>query len=273
MTGLPSEPFALWPDSRPAGNPSTLTAYLPAAGRATGASVVVCPGGSYAMLADHEGRDYALWLADQGITAFVLKYRLGSAGHRHPAMLEDAARAVRTVRHHSRDWNLDPARIGIMGSSAGGHLVSTLVTHFDGGNPAAADPIERESSRPNLGILCYPVISMGPLAHEESRRNLLGENPSAELRHRVSSELQARETNPPCFIWHTQDDQAVKVENALAFAAALQEKRVPFSLHIYPSGPHGIGLGVPDYRPGDDRPLHPWIGELRGWLAGLGYLK
>jgi acetyl esterase/lipase len=114
---------------------------------------------------------------------------------------------------------------------------------------------------------------MGPLAHEESRRNLLGENPSAELRHRVSSELQARETTPPCFIWHTQDDQAVKVENALAFAAALQEKRVPFSLHIYPSGPHGIGLGVPDYRPGDDRPLHPWIGELRGWLAGLGYLK
>jgi acetyl esterase/lipase len=273
MSSIPHESFPLWDIPAPGAlghsteeHVPTLTPYAPANGRATGAAVIVCPGGSYGMLADHEGRDYALWLNDRGIAAFVLKYRLGSHGYRHPIMVTDAARAIRTVRHRAAAWSLDPQRIGIMGSSAGGHLVSTAITHFDAGESKAPDPIDRISSRPNLGILCYPVISMGPLAHEESRRNLLGTLPSPELVTLLSSELQVKPSTPPCFIWHTQDDDAVKVENALAFASALQAQGVSFSLHIYPSGPHGLGLGVSGYQPGDTRPLHPWTRELEGWL-------
>jgi acetyl esterase/lipase len=273
MPSVPHESFPLWDAPAPGAlghsaeeHVPTLTPYSPPADTATGAAVIVCPGGSYGMLADHEGRDYALWLNDRGIAAFVLKYRLGTHGYRHPTMVTDAARAIRTVRHRAADWNLNPQRIGIMGSSAGGHLVSTAVTHFEAGKPDAPDAIDRVSSRPDLGILCYPVISMGPLAHEESRRNLLGSQPTAELVALLSSELQVKPSTPPCFIWHTQDDGAVKVENALAFASALQAQGVPFSLHIYPSGPHGLGLGVTGYQRGDTRPLHPWTGELYGWL-------
>jgi acetyl esterase/lipase len=224
------------------------------------------------MLAEHEGRDYALWLADRGVAAFVLKYRLGTHGYRHPAMATDVARAVRSVRRHAAAWGLDPGRIGVMGSSAGGHLTSTAVTHFDSGTPGAFDPVDRASSRPDLGILCYAVISMGPLAHEESRRNLLGSEPAPGLAELLSGELQASPSTPPCFIWHTRDDAAVKVENALAFAAALQRNRVPFALHIYPSGPHGLGLGAPAYQPGDPRPLHPWTMELETWLREQRFL-
>ena len=184
-----------------------------------------------------------------------------------------ARRAVRLLRQRAADWGLDPGRIGIIGSSAGGHLVSSLVTHFDAGQPAAAQPADRLSSRPDLGILCYPVISMGPLAHEESRRNLLGPAPSEELIRLLSSEWQVRRDTPPCFIWHTQDDEAVKVENALVFAAALQGKGVSFSLHLYPHGPHGLGLGATGYTPGDPRPLHPWTRELELWLAERGFRR
>jgi len=273
MSSIPHTPFPLW-DSSPPGalghspdeHVPTLTPYWPDVGSATGAAVIVCPGGSYEMLAEHEGRDYALWLSERGIAAFVLKYRLGTHGYRHPAMLNDVARAVRTVRHRAGAWKLDPRKIGVIGSSAGGHLVSTAVTHFDAGQPGAADIIDRISSRPDLGILCYPVISMGELAHEGSKRNLLGSGPTPELTALLSSELQVRPSTPPCFIWHTQDDAAVKVENALVFASALQAKGVSFSLHIYPSGPHGLGLGVTGYKPGDTRPLHPWTQELQGWL-------
>ncbi len=279
MSSLPHEPFPLWNSAVPGSlgvspeeHVPTLTPYWPSfvppsGTSADGAAIVVCPGGSYGMLAEHEGKDYALWLSERGIAAFVLKYRLGSHGYRHPAMVSDAARAIRTVRHRAAEWKLDPRKIGIMGSSAGGHLVSTAVTHFDTGRPDAVDSVDRVSSRPDLGILCYPVISMGPLAHEESRRNLLGPKPSPELTALLSSELQVKASTPPCFIWHTQDDAAVKVENALAFAAALQAKGVSLSLHIYPSGPHGLGLGVTGYHPGDKRPLHPWTRELHDWLV------
>src|SRR5690349_21315566 len=190
----PSNSFPLWPDGAPGAlgktdkDTPTLTAYLPDPASASGAAVVICPGGGYGGLANHEGEHYARFLNELGIAGFVLKYRLGSAGYRHPIMLQDAARAVRTVRARAGEWKLDPKRIGIMGSSAGGHLASTLLTHFDAGKPDADDPIERQSSRPDLGILCYPVISMINFAHKGSVKNLLGDNPSPELLKDLSNE-------------------------------------------------------------------------------------
>ena len=167
-------------------------------------------------------------LNECGIAGFVLKYRLGSAGYRHPVMLQDAARAVRLVRARAGEWKLDPKRIGIMGSSAGGHLASTLLTHFDAGKPDAADPIERQSSRPDLGILCYAVITMvGPFTHQGSKHNLLGKDPSPELARELSNDLQVTKETPPCFIWSTYEDNAVPVENSLQFAEALRKAGVP----------------------------------------------
>ncbi len=262
--------FPLWATGAPGAlgttdnDVPTLTPFLPETTHPSGtlSSVVVCPGGGYGGLAGHEGKDYALWLNQQGVAAFVLKYRLGSHGYRHPRMLEDAARAVRTVRSRAGEWNLDPARIGIMGSSAGGHLASSLLTHFDAGNPAATDPIDQKSSRPDFGILCYAVISMGPITHQGSKNNLLGKDPSAELVKLMSNELQVTKDTPPTFIWHTWEDKAVKVENALEFATALQRNGVPFDLHIYQNGAHGIGLA-------DKAPFaktHPWAADLRFWF-------
>src|SRR5205807_9844240 len=198
----------------------TLTAYLPEPTKATGAAFVICPGGGYGGLANHEGEHYARFLNEHGIAGFVLKYRLGSGGYRHPVMLQDAARALRTVRGRAAEWKLDSKRIGIMGSSAGGHLASTLLTHFDTGKPDDADLIERQSSRPDAGILCYAVITMGQYTHQGSKNNLLGKDPSPELVAELSNELHVTKETPPCFIWHTYEDSAVPVENSLQFAAA-----------------------------------------------------
>lgn len=269
------QPLPLWPDGAPGAlgkstnDIPTLTPFLPAAGTATGAAIVICPGGGYGGLANHEGADYALYLNQHGITAFVLKYRLGSHGYRHPRMLEDAQRAIRTVRARATEWNLDPKRIGIMGSSAGGHLASTALTHFDAGRPDATDSIERQSSRPDLGILCYPVITMGMNTHQGSKNNLLGKDPAPELVALLSSESQVTATTPPCFVWHTAEDKAVKVENSLEFATALQKHGVPFDLHVYQKGRHGIGLA--------DKPpftnAHPWARDLVFWLKEQGFVK
>jgi acetyl esterase/lipase len=259
----------LWKDGAPgalgtdAKDVPTLTAYLAAPASATGAAVVILPGGGYGGLAQHEGRDYANWLALNGVSGFVVKYRLGSAGYRHPVMLQDATRAVRLVRANAVEWKVDPKRVGIMGSSAGGHLASTLLTHFDAGKPDATDPVERQSSRPDLGILCYAVISMGPLTHEGSRNNLLGKSPSPDLIRLLSNELQVTKETPPCFIWHTWEDQAVKVENSLEFAGAMKRAGVPFDLHIYQKGRHGIGLAGG----------HPWTQDCLYWLKTQGFLK
>lgn len=270
----PQSPMPLWPDGAPGAlgtepkDIPTLTAFFPAPEIATGAGMIVCPGGGYAGLAAHEGEGYAHWLNDQGIAAFVLKYRLGSAGYRHPRMLQDAARAMRTVRFHAAEWKLDPRRLGIIGSSAGGHLASTLMTHFDAGDSAAPDPIDRVSSRPDLGVLCYPVITMGGKTHGGSRDNLLGKDPSPELVRELSNELHVTHETPPCFLFHTDEDAAVPVENSMEFAAALRQAGVPFELHIYQHGGHGMGLGTKNSDPGH---MHPWTGECRRWLKEQGF--
>jgi acetyl esterase/lipase len=184
-------------------------------------------------------------------------------------MLEDAARAIRLVRARAAEWQIDPKRVGIMGSSAGGHLASTLLTHFDSGNADATDPIDRQSSRPDLGILCYAVISMGENTHQGSKNNLLGKEPSPELVKLLSNELQVTSQTPPCFIWHTYEDTAVKVENSLEFAAALRKAGVPFDLHIYQQGKHGIGLAD---KPPFTNP-HPWSRDCLFWLKVQGFVK
>lgn len=268
--------FPLWPDGAPGAlgkedqDIPTLTPFLPDPGAATGASIVICPGGGYGGLADHEGSQYARWFNELGIAGFVLKYRLGSAGYRHPAMLQDAARAVRTVRARADEWKLDPKRIGIIGSSAGGHLASTLLTHFDAGKPDAADSIERVSSRPDLGILCYAVITMGEFTHQGSKHNLLGKAPLPGLVRELSNELQVTKETPPCFIWHTWEDKAVPVENSLKFAEALRKAGVRFDLHIYERGQHGLGLGSQPYGSGE---RHPWTRDCAFWLKARGFAK
>lgn len=262
--------FPLWPDGAPgalgkeAKDIPTLTVFLPTPDKATGAAIVICPGGGYGNLADHEGSHYARWLNNQGIAGFVLKYRLGSGGYRHPAMLQDAARAIRIVRARSEEWKLDAKRVGIIGSSAGGHLASTTLTHWDTGNTNSADAVERQSSRPDLAILCYPVITLtDPFTHKGSRANLLGANPPPELLQKLSAELQVNSDSPPCFIWSTEEDKAVPVENSLALAGALRRAGVRFDLHIYERGPHGIGLGNKNF---DTAKFHPWTRDCEFWL-------
>lgn len=271
-----SDPIPLWPNGAPGAlgqadkDIPTLTPFLPDPAEATGAAMVICPGGGYAGLAPYEGKDYARWLNAHGVAGFVLKYRLGSGGYHHPAMLQDAARAVRLVRAKAAEWGVDPKRVGIMGSSAGGHLASTLLTHFDSGDPNATDPVERQSSRPDLGILCYAVITMGANTHQGSKNNLLGPNPSPELVQRLSNELQVTPQTPPCFIWHTWEDQTVKVENSLDFAYALRRAGVPFELHIYQKGPHGLGLGSHEY---DPRKWLDWTRDCLSWLKVQGFVR
>ena len=269
--------FPLWPEGAPgalgkeAKDIPTLTVFLPEPGKATGAAMVICPGGGYAHLADHEGSDYARWFNEQGIAGCVLRYRLGSAGYRHPIMLQDAARAMRVVRARAEEWTLDPKRVGIIGSSAGGHLASTVITHWDTGNANSADVVEKQSSRPDLAILCYAVISLSQdFTHRGSRGNLLGTNLPPELLKELSAESQVNSNTPPCFIWSTADDKTVPVENSLELALALRQAKVPFELHVYPSGPHGLGLGNRSF---DKSTFHPWTTACERWLKQNGFGK
>ena len=226
-------------------------------------AVVVCPGGGYGGLAPHEGRPIAEMLNRAGFHAFVLRYRV--APHKHPAPLADAQRAIRLVRHHAAAWHVKPAQIGILGFSAGGHLVSTAATHFDAGRPDATDPVERVSCRPDAAILCYPVISFGPFGHHGSMVNLIGENPPEALRQSLTNELQVSAQTPPCFLWHTADDQAVPVENSLVFAEAMGRNKVPFALHVFPHGAHGLGLAE------GDPVVGAWPRLCVAWLTSLGF--
>jgi len=271
-SGSTNGEFPLWTGAAPgalgtaAKDIPTLTPFIATNG--TGAAMIVCPGGGYSRLAPHEGHDYALWLNSRGITAFVLKYRLGADGYRYPVEYQDVARAIRLVRSRAAEWHLDANRVGVMGSSAGGHVASMAMTHFDAGDTNATDVIDRVSSRPNLAILCYPVISMGKFAHRGSRDNLIGTNPSPALVEETSSELQVKKDSPPCFIWSTDEDRTVPIENTLDFAAALRKASVPFEMHVYQRGPHGQGLGSHSY---DPTKFLPWVGECARWLKEQGF--
>jgi len=238
----------------------TLTPFLLAPAKAGAAAFIVCPGGAYGHLAPHEGAPVAQWLNSLGIHAFVLKYRLGPKYH-HPAEMLDVQRAIRLVRSRADQWHLDANRIGIVGFSAGGHLASTAATHFDAGIPDDPDPINRVSSRPDLAILAYPVISMAdPYAHALSRKNLLGDNPDPALELLLSNDRQVTAQTPPCFILHTADDRTVPVENSLLFAMACRQHKVPVELHVFEHGPHGFGLG------GNDPVLTTWPSIAAQWL-------
>jgi acetyl esterase/lipase len=206
--------------------------------------IVVVPGGGYGGLAiDHEGFQIAQWCNEHGMGALICLYRHRGSGYGHPVPMQDAQRALRLVRHNAKNWHIDPKHVGIIGFSAGGHLSSTVSTHFDAGDATSSDPIERQTCRPDAAILCYPVIGMGkPYTHAGSQRNLLGENPSTELVASLSNEDQVTPQTPPTFLMHTQEDKVVSVENSLAYYASLAKHGVPSALHVFPKGPHGIGL-------------------------------
>jgi acetyl esterase/lipase len=266
--------FPLWASGAPGAlgtaptDRPTMTPYLPPEGGANGTAVVVFPGGGYTHLSMvKEGSDVANWLASTGVTAFVVQYRLGPAYH-HPAMLDDAQRAIRTVRARAAEWGVDPARVGIIGFSAGGHLASTAGTHFDMGAASNADPIERASSRPDFMMLIYPVITMrgDSTTHAGSRLNLLGADPSPKLVRLLSNETQVTAQTPPAFLVHTFDDRTVPVQNSLLFYDALQRAGVAAELHVFDHGPHGFGLAPAD------PVLSAWPGLAEAWMRRHGWI-
>ena len=227
----------LWPGEAPwsaqsPGQPQPTLAAYPVEDSPT--AVIVCPGGAYAMKADHEGGPIAEMLNEGGIAAYVLDYRVHPCHHMAP--LADAARAIRTVRAMGYKY------VGILGFSAGGNLCCNAAVHFDGGNPESDDPVERVSSRPDFFVPCYPVVSFTRYPHYESFMNLAGAPDQHDLERYFSAELNVANDTPPAFIWHTADDELVPVQNSLMLAGALSRVGVPYELHIYPSGPHGLGL-------------------------------
>lgn len=264
----------LWPNGAPGavGNQPedrpTLTIYLPNAASAIPTGVVVCPGGGYVYLSmDLEGTEFAKWLNSLGIAAFVLKYRLAPR-YQYPAETEDADRAMRFVRFHARDYGIDPGRIGIWGFSAGGHLASTVGTHFDNGKADAPDPIDRVSDRPDFMVLAYPVISFTtPYAHEGSKHALLGEHPDPELVRKLSNELQVTPETPPTFLFSTDSDTTVPCENSVLFFLALRKNHVPAEMHIFEPGHHGVGLAS------TNADLSIWPSLVANWLRTRGLLK
>ena len=245
-----------------------IAVYLPVKRYATGQAVIICPGGGYWVLAyDFEGSDIAKYLNSIGVAAIVLKYRLPTYGNCIEAFkvpLMDAQRAMRLVRLNAPKWNIDPAKIGIMGFSAGGHLASTLATHFDYGDKNSADKVEQQSCRPDFMVLMYPVISfVDSNSHVGSRDALLGKNPPKELITNFSNELQVREDTPPAFIVHADNDKGVPSENSLLMYKALRAKGISAELHILSEGEHGFGLGL------NNEHVASWTGSLKLWLRSL----
>jgi acetyl esterase/lipase len=263
----------LWPKGPPGAagaeerDVPTLAAYLAPAEKAVGTAIIVCPGGGYGTLAmEHEGKQIAEWLNNLGISAFVLKYRLGPR-YRHPAPLQDAQRAIRTVRQRAQQYVIREDRVGIWGFSAGGHLASTAATHFDKGNPNASDPLDRVSSRPDFAVLAYPVISFTTgYVHKGSRRNLLGEPFDEKLAANLSNETQVTPETPPTFLFHTNADTGVPPENSVLFYLALRKAGVPAEMHIYETGRHGVGLAPADPI------LSSWGQRLADWFKTRGLL-
>lgn len=265
----------LWPDGAPEAkgdepnDKPTLTVYLPDKVKATGAAVCICPGGGYGNLAmDHEGHQIARWFNSMGVAGFIVDYRHRGKGYGHPAPLEDAQRAIRTVRARAGEWGVDPEKIGVMGFSAGGHLASTAGTHFDAGSVESDDPIQRVSCRPDFLILCYPVIMFDEeQTHRGSQRNLLGENPDPDLVRSLSNEKQVTPETPPTFLFHTDEDKGVPPENSVQFYLALRKAKVPAEMHVYRQGRHGVGLAPG--APGTGN----WPKQCEDWMRGLGLLE
>lgn len=259
------KPGTLWPNGAPGAlgtSPKdipTLTPYLPA--KPTGAAMLLIPGGSYSGIYEGQAEPFALWLNEHGLTVFVLRYRPGSAGYRYPAQLQDAVEAMSQIRGGAGKWDIDPKRIGVMGFSAGGHLVSTLINRPGDGMLAGRE--YNISVRPDLAILCYPVISMITKPHATSRKMLIGGSPGEKLLRQTSSELQVKPGLPPVFLWHTMEDQMVPVEHAQLYAAALHANNVPHELHLYQHGDHGTGLIGTG---------HPWFADLLFWLRARGFV-
>ncbi len=266
------EEVPLWPNGAPGAlgtddaDKPTLTLYRAARG-ANGTAVVVAPGGGYGALAmDHEGRQVVAYFNAMGVTAFVLKYRLGPKYH-HPIQLGDAQRAIRIARSRASELGILANRIGMMGFSAGGHLTATAGTHFVDGKPDAADPIDRLSSRPDFLILGYPVISLdAAIGHAGSRRNLLGDTPDPKLVEDLSLDTRVTAQTPPTFLFHTNADTGVPPENSVRFYLALRRAKVPAEMHIFENGPHGVGLAL------GDPALGTWPVLLTNWLRGRGLL-
>jgi acetyl esterase/lipase len=265
----------LWPEGAPGAKGQTekdqpwVDVYLPEKAKANGAAFVVCPGGGYGGLAaDHEGIQPAKFFNSLGVTAFVLHYRLGTSGYHFPIELQDVQRAIRLVRSGAAKYGIDPQRIGVMGFSAGGHLSSMAATVFEEGDPKAKDPIDRVSSRPDVAVPCYPVISMiDDFGHKGSRKNLLGPNDNDELAKQVSTNLRVTPRTPPCFIFQTDEDTVVPAENAVQFYLALRKNQVPAELHIYRPGPHGVGLMQ------GDPVLGTWPQHLAAWLRNQAFFS
>jgi len=266
----------LWSDGAPGakgsedGDKPNLTIYRPPREKATGAAVVICPGGGYGHLAmDHEGHQIAQWLNSFGVAGFIVKYRHSNsgAGYGHPAPLQDAQRAVRTVRARAKEWNVDPERIGILGFSAGGHLASSAGTHFQNRYSDAKDSIDKFSCRPDFMILIYPVISFTEwCTHKGSRKNLLGNDPESELVENLSNERQVTAQTPPTFLVHGNDDKGVPPENSIFFYLALRKAKVPAEMHIYENGRHGFGLGK------QFGAVSSWPLRCQEWMRGRGLL-
>jgi len=264
----------LWPNGAPGAKGEAdkdkphLLIYPAPAEKNSGAVVVVCPGGGYGGLAmGHEGHEIAAWFNERGITTLILVYRHKGTGYQHPTPLLDAQRAVRYARANAAKWKADPGKVGLMGFSAGGHLASSVGTHFDAGDPAAADPIDKVSCRPDYLMLMYPVITFGEFTHGGSKKNLLGDNPDPQLVEYYSNEKQVTDKTPPTFLFHTAQDTAVPAENSLLFYQALRRHKVPAELHIYETGGHGVGLAA------KDPILRSWPDRLTDWLKVRGVLK
>lgn len=285
MTSLTAQNFTLkvWPVGAPDSNGITLPeekydgvrvrnvteaemyVFLPEKDKNTGTAVVICPGGGYQILAmDHEGYNIAQWLAERGVAGIVLKYRMPNGHHQIPS--GDARRAIRTVRANAKDWGIDPAKIGIAGSSAGGHLASTVGTRFDAGDAASADPVERFKSRPDFMLLLYPVISFNEeFGHMGSRRNLIGDGNDWKMVHQYSNELHVTSETPPTFLVLADDDKSVVPRNSIEFYSALKANNIPAEMHIFQKGGHGFGMR------NNNIPADNWPHLFMDWFKAVGF--
>jgi len=273
-TSTSPAPLQLWPEKVPGKLRAdekdwpNITPYLLPSDRGVRPAVLICPGGGYGHLAmDHEGHQIAQWLNRIGVHGFILQYR-HAPQYSHPIPMTDALRAMRTVRARASEWNVDPERIGIIGFSAGGHLASTVGTHFDYGNPLSEDIIEKTSSRPNFMILVYPVITFAnDYTHLGTRKNLIGDPPDPALLASYSNEKQIQPFTPPTFLVHSSDDKVVPVENSLKFYQGLSWQGIPAEMHIYQYGGHGYGLAP------NDPILNSWVQRCEDWMKYRGILN